>query len=549
MRVTHHHRTISAPYICPHVNKTTLTCPYCSRTICASCFFASYVSSNSCSECFHTLKTEDITKLTEDSDVNTVFLESKRHSISVVASQTVASGSSAVSSSTFSSNPLSETTYYPNPDNNVFIPIDSFTVEAGTEGKIVQLATVEAMVGHMVSPDNSDPYFNECFVYSFPLVITPEQLMQLLCVRFDPFYESDVPWEDFKKSTLDPLRMKIVGFLRLWMKTRPDDFTGELLDKLKWIIQRFSLYKSKMASYLQKAVDALTEGGPLPKPLASVRLKCLNNGTSFLDYHPKDWAKQLSLIQQDYFNLIQMDEFLNQGWTGKDKEVQARYILKFVRFSNAITDSVSTAIVSFKEKQERALAIYFFITAANELRNHHNFDGMKSVLAGLASSSAFRLKESWHLVPETTVERYNEMDRLVASDGNFQLLRNTMKLASAPSIPFLGSTLTDLLFVNENKDCKDGLINFFKVRNIGNLIKEIRIKQTTRYNFPVDYALRQMIEEMPKENGDTLFEISLTREKKFRPSINLKEDKKRLEKVKKESNEIFKPYLKALKKL
>ncbi|KAL7722572.1 Ras GTP exchange factor [Entamoeba marina] len=518
-----HQRTPSITSDCIHLNDKTLSCPYCSRTICAHCFFTSYIASGTCSECYHNITNEDFAEITKDKAIKTIYIETKRHSTSHstshLTSQTVASGSSALSSTTFSSNPLSETTYYPNPDNSVFVPIDSFTVEAGTEGKIVQLATVEAMVGHMVSPDNTDPYFNECFVYSFPLVVTPAQLMQLLCIRFDPFYVNEAPWEDFKTNTLDPLRMKIVGFLRLWMKTRPDDFTGEILEKLKWIIQRFSIYKAKMASYLQKAVDALTEGSPLKKPLLSVRLNYLNNGTNFLDFHPKDWAKQLSLIQMDYFSSIQMDEFLNQGWTGKDKETNAKNILKFVRFSNAITDAISTAIVSPQEKHQRALIIYFFITAANELRNHHNFDGMKSVLAGLASSSAFRLKESWHLVPEATVERYTEMDRLVASDGNFQLLRNTMKLASAPSIPFLGSTLTDLLFVNENKDCKDGLVNFFKVRNIGNLIKEIRIKQTTRFEFPIDYAVCQMIEEMPKENEDTLYDMSLEREKKFRPSF------------------------------
>ena len=109
---------------------------------------------------------------------------------------------------------------------------------------------------------------------------------------------------------------------------------------------------------------------------------------------------------------------------------------------------------------------------------------MKSILTGLSSTAVYRLKKSWGLLEEKQLAVYNDLQELVSNDKNFAKFRAEMKLANSPSIPFLGCSLTDLIYTSDgNKNSDGNMINFYKVRSIGNTLNELQTRQKSNYPF------------------------------------------------------------------
>jgi len=73
--------------------------------------------------------------------------------------------------------------------------------------------------------------------------------------------------------------------------------------------------------------------------------------------------------------------------------------------------------------------------------------------------------------------------------------------------------LTDLTFVEDgNKDTKDGLINFNKRSQLYNVIAQIQQYQIVAYNFKTEKYLISFLTELPHNNEEELYQISLVRE-------------------------------------
>jgi len=114
---------------------------------------------------------------------------------------------------------------------------------------------------------------------------------------------------------------------------------------------------------------------------------------------------------------------------------------------------------------------------------YNNFNAVMEIIAGLNSSSVHRLKHTFAALPQRTTAIFTELSDLVQRTQNYQKLRNAIHSCSPPCIPYLGLYLTDLTFIEDgNKDSTEsGLINFFKRKQIANVIREIIQYQQTPY--------------------------------------------------------------------
>ena len=460
-------------------------------------------------------------------------------------------GETKIDEQTYNADPRFSTTF-DLPDTEEFI---TYTTEAGCDFKIIQQATVEKCVQTIMSKDFNDGYFNECFVLAYKLVTSPDRLIELLDILFNPAVPEGMQWDEFAKNYIMPLRLKIMNFVRIWMRNARSDFEGndEMIDKLQQLVDRFAQFNPTFGKNLQKLLQSIIahsntsvsvsdmDARP-PIKIAKQNPKYINA----LQFHPNEFAKQITVMQNDLFRKIPYTEFLGNGWTKKNKDELTPHMMALVRTSQQLFAYVQTTILCENRVEYRALLIHYFLTVAQKMKDLGNFEGMKAVYGALQSTPIYRLRDSWDSITEEDKQIDQAMTELCDQQKNFARLREVMKIAVAPCIPYLGSTMSDLVFTEDgNKTGKNDLVNFFKVRQIGNLIKEIIVKQAVDYPFGKYEEFLTYYKNAPKmESEEELYELSMNLEKKRGPAD--KELQKKIAKLEKEGHARIKKYHKFL---
>jgi len=168
-------------------------------------------------------------------------------------------------------------------------------------------------------------------------------------------------------------------------------------------------------------------------------------------------------------------------------------------------------------------AVVFILDVIFENLNKYGVEGLKSVVTALLSNPVYRLRVSWQLLPETYRVKFEELAKICSEDNNFAKLRTIMKVSIPPTIPYLGSTLTDLIYTNDgNRTSNENRYNFYKLRGIGNLIKEIQVKQRANFSFGVSEQLKNIIHSPTIiSNEDQLYKMSQRHEAKVDGQIDL----------------------------
>jgi len=99
----------------------------------------------------------------------------------------------------------------------------------------------------------------------------------------------------------------------------------------------------KPAQQVKKTLAMKSEGKEkqqietaLPDPPPPHLPKEIKEQYTFLDFHPEEVARQLTLIELAIFKNIQYKELLGVRWTKKNKEKYSPNVLKMIRFSNHV---------------------------------------------------------------------------------------------------------------------------------------------------------------------------------------------------------------------
>jgi len=107
--------------------------------------------------------------------------------------------------------------------------------------------------------------------------------------------------------------------------------------------------------------------------------------------------------------------------------------------------------------------------------------------------------------------------------NSFKNYRQELHNAKQPCLPYLGTYLSDLTFMEDgNPDNIKGavsgkqLINFTKRELINNVIMEIKLYQQSAYQFSPLEPLRYLLEALPCSEEKELFDLSLLREPRAR---------------------------------
>jgi len=134
-----------------------------------------------------------------------------------------------------------------------------------------------------------------------------------------------------------------------------------------------------------------------------------------------------------------------------------------------------------------------------------------AILGALNSLAVHRLKWTRSELPPVAQKTLVDLEKTMSSDSSFKTYRDTLMQCQPPCIPYLGTYLTDLVFVDENPDFIGNLINFSKRRLVYHVICQF-LQYRLPYPIMPVYQVNSLLSKLPQLDEAELFSLSLARE-------------------------------------
>jgi len=193
----------------------------------------------------------------------------------------------------------------------------------------------------------------------------------------------------------------------------------------------------------------------------------------FIDIPTEEFAKQLTLMEQEDFAKITISEYSHLNFSKPDKMERAPHVVKMIKRFNDMSYWVATTIIraegTDQSPKQRAQIITNFITVMEILLQLKNYNSALQIFSALNISSISRLQKTWSYVPQKAKAAMEEVNKLFFAGGpNNKLYREQLEFAEPPCIPLQDVFCRDLTFIEENPTVlENGWINFEKMLLLG----------------------------------------------------------------------------------
>ncbi|KAK2748755.1 hypothetical protein FQN57_000336 [Myotisia sp. PD_48] len=221
-----------------------------------------------------------------------------------------------------------------------------------------------------------------------------------------------------------------------------------------------------------------------------------NGGTnvSILEFDPLEIARQLTIKVSGIFCSILPEELLSTEWMKKSGSLAVN-VRAMSTLSTDTANLVADSILQLEPKK-RALIIKRWIKIAAKCLELNNYDTLMAIICSLNSSTIARLKRTWELVPQKSKNLLETLRETVDVSRNYAVLRQRLQNHVPPCLPFVGTYLTDLTFVDHgNQDTRTlptdsgsiEVINFDKHMKTAKIISDLQ-------RFQIPYRLAEVPE-------------------------------------------------------
>ncbi|KAI4186881.1 MAG: hypothetical protein LQ348_004162 [Seirophora lacunosa] len=369
-------------------------------------------------------------------------------------------------------------------------------------------ALVERLSTHDSTPDAS---FVSTFYLTFRLFATPMEFAQALIDRFQ--YVGETP------GIAGPVRLRVYNVFKGWLESHwRNECDNPALELIVPFANRQLLIVLPTAG---KRLAALAEkvhtaNGPLvprlvssigktntpigpyvapdsplpPVTLTKHQLNLLKNWKysgatiSILDFDPLELARQFTLKVSQIFCSILPEELLATEWTKKTSSMAVN-VRAMSRLSTDLANLVADSILQLEDAKKRALVIKQWVKIAKKCLKLENYDSLMAIICSLNSSTILRLKRTWDQVSSKSKAKLDELKEVVDVSRNYAVLRQRLQKTVPPCLPFVGTYLTDLTFVDvgnqttrqlslESDDITVPVINFGKHMKTAKVISELQ---------------------------------------------------------------------------
>ncbi|KAI9793896.1 MAG: hypothetical protein M1816_007148 [Peltula sp. TS41687] len=364
--------------------------------------------------------------------------------------------------------------------------------------------TLAGLVERLTWHDKLDQDFNDTFLLTYRSFTTASELFDMLVMRFSiqPPYglapDDYQLWVDKKQR---PIRLRVVNILKKWvgnhwMESQDDESREVLCRAYDFAEKSITASNTPGAQPLMAVLEQRIRGQepnaremvrnhntPMPPPILPKNPKKLK----FLDIDVLELARQLTIIESNLYAKIKPTECLNKTWQKKptpDDPEPAVNVRALILHSNRMTNWVADMILTQSEVKKRAMVTRHFIAVAEKCRSLHNYSTLTSIMSALGTSAIDRLKRTWDQIPPKSKNLLESMRELMSGQRNYSVYREALANSVPPCVPFFGTYLTDLTFIEDGISSnikKSSLINFQKRARTAEVIRHIQSFQNVPY--------------------------------------------------------------------
>jgi hypothetical protein len=305
------------------------------------------------------------------------------------------------------------------------------------------------------------PEFEDAILFGFPSFAQPMDLLERIVLCFCATLPRNHDAPKRAEAIVEMNRRRLVTLVNRWMLLHEYHFSEKNFARfLQDFIVTVELSGLKEEAHkLREKVSAnifpfTGEYQPsiLPPDLNSFQI---------LDLAPMELARQMTRLDAALFEVIETRDFLETAWTSKNPNV-ATSVKAITKQFNRMSQWVASVILSEDDLRRRALVIEFFILTGEACLEINNFNGLLQIIGSLSKTEIHRLTNSWELVGREKMKLFEAHRELLQSNCN--LLRQRYAAAKPPCLPYLGTYLTDLVMIAEQKTRIGDKINYRKLQ-------------------------------------------------------------------------------------
>jgi len=406
---------------------------------------------------------------------------------------------------------------------------------------LIKGATLVKLVERLTYHVYATPMFMKTFLTTYRSFCTPTELLDLLIERFhipDPesilerAEELDQEISDksckmrlaqdikrFRKEYSQPVQFRVLNVLKHWVDKYFYDFSDDtdLLQKLTSFLDEISGKSMKRwvegirrrLDNVEAAKEIVFDFDRSPPQLETHIKNPQEDWPELLTYHPIEIARQLTLIEFQYYKAVKPSELVDLAWISQDKDKRSPNLLRMVRHTTNFTRYLEKTILETENAEERVAVIKRILEIMLVLQEHNNFNGVLAISSALNSSAVHRLVATKEKLESHLLKALEDATSLVAD--HYKLYLEKLRSINPPCVPFFGQYQSYILFLEEgNPDFlhNSDLINFSKRRKVAEIISEIQQYQNEPYCLFPYPKLRQFLEELDPFPGMPVKEIN-----------------------------------------
>lgn len=392
------------------------------------------------------------------------------------------------------------------------------------EGQITG-GTLPALVERLTTHDSTpDSIFVSTFYLTFRLFVTPVELAKALVDRFDYIAESP--------HIAGPVRLRVYNVFKGWLESHWRDLSDHealaviepfaqdklgkvlpaagrrLLDLAQKVSSTDGPLVPRLVSSMGKTSTSISQYIPADTPLPPANMSKSQMGAlknwkmggsdpPILEFDPLEFARQLTIKEMTIFCSIMPEELLGSEWT-KRSGSNAVNVRAMSTLSTDLSNLVADTILQYDDAKKRAVIIKHWIKIAHKCLELNNYDSLMAIICSLNSSTIVRLKRTWDVVSQKRKDMLKGLQAIVEPDKNYAVLRRRLHDHVPPCLPFVGTYLTDLTFVDAGNPATKQLpglgdsegvsvINFDKHTRTAKIIGELQ-------RFQIPYRLTEVPE-------------------------------------------------------
>lgn len=374
------------------------------------------------------------------------------------------------------------------------------------------------------------------FLRTYRYYMKPHELLEQMIFRYCSVPSYDVPNLSKYKNLQTAKRLRVVVFLKAWITNHSStDFIQEdIIESLRWFIEEIVSFcgNATFGKQLLRSMETnrvINTPSPLLKKTSASDIRkssfrrssavhdliqSVPESKSLLDFDAGEFAEQLTAYQFKNFKKISEIELLQQRFSKGDAANIKNITSNFNRIGGWFLSQIlkENCNLDYRVKVLRQT-----ISICIKLFQLKNFDGLFAVVAALGNCAIDRLRVTWDSAGRECYLLKDSFASLLKR--NFKGYRKLLDTIDPPCVPFMGTFMTDLTFIedgNPNFD-KQHFVNFTgKFNKISDIVTRLIGFQDYAYNFTLDPDFSFLCTKFKQLPDDEAYELSVKLEpKKF----------------------------------